>query len=564
MHKTAAKIHLKNAPPLIDFQTAPNRYRHWSLETRGTLAQLLMNVDEAAAAFDGYELKLNSYDIGVDIELYDATQRLRFEHPEVKTVILTSGKMGTFCAGANIRMLGSASHAHKVNFCKFTNETRNAIEDACNFSGQRYLCAVNGTAAGGGYELALAADYIMLIDDANAAVSLPEVPLLAVLPGTGGLTRLVDKRKVRRDLADAFCTVEEGVKGRRAVEWRLVDEVVSKSGFEEAVRKRALQMAEKSDRPDDAAGIRLPPLDREISEKGIRYPFLDITLDRGLRVAHLNIQGPGESPPGTVEAVVRAGGRFWPLAVARALDDGLLHLRFNEPEIGTLIFHTGGDADQVAAYDALLHRHGNHWLVREIVLYLKRTFKRIDLTSRTLFALVEQGSCYCGLLAEILFAVDRCYMLDGKLDGDERPAPRIRLTEMNFGPFPMPNGITRLETRFLGEPHHLDLARNLMGTDLSARDAMNAGLVTFIPDEIDWQDEIRLLIEERASFSPDALTGMEANLRFAGPETLETKIFGRLSAWQNWIFQRPNAVGEKGALPLYGTGRRPDFDPKRV
>jgi benzoyl-CoA-dihydrodiol lyase len=550
--------------PILDFRTSPEHYRHWQLRFDGPLAELAMNVDEQSTAFGGYELKLNSYDIGVDIELYDAIQRLRFEHPEVKVVVLKSAKAGMFCAGANIRMLGSASHGHKVNFCKFTNETRNAIEDASLYSGQKYLCALNGTAAGGGYELAMAAEHIMLIDDGNASVSMPEVPLLAVLPGTGGLTRLVDKRKVRRDLADAFCTVEEGVKGKRAVEWGLVDEIVPRSMFDGKVRERALELAHQSDRPDNVAGIQLMPLVRNVSDKEIRYPCLCIELDRALRVAHIYIEGPNCAPPESPDAMVQLDVDIWPLALARALDDALLHLRFNEPEIGTLIFHTAGDPDQVAAHDAFLRQHDTHWLVREITLYLKRTFKRIDVTSRTLFALVKQGSCYTGLLAELLFAADRCYMLDGQLEGDDRPPPHICLSESNFGIFPMPNGLSRLETRFLGRPDQLQQARELIGKHLPAQEALDAGLVTFIPDDIDWDDEIRLLLEERASFSPDALTGMEANLRFPGPETLESKIFGRLSAWQNWIFQRPNAVGSQGALPLYGTGQRPEFDPRRV
>jgi benzoyl-CoA-dihydrodiol lyase len=523
-----------------------------------------MNVSENAGTFPGYELKLNSYDIGVDIELHDAVQRLRFEHPEVKAVILTSGRPGTFCAGANIRMLGTASHIHKVNFCKFTNETRLAIEDAGSFSGQRYLAALNGTAAGGGYELALAADRILLVDDGNAAVSLPEVPMLAVLPGTGGLTRLVDKRRVRRDLADVFCTVEEGVKGKRAVEWRLVDEIVPKSRFVETAHARALELARRSDRPSDGPGVALTPLPRTSDGSAILYPGLRIQLDRGGRAAHLTLDGPKSAPPETTEQAMDEGPDFWPLALARALDDALLHLRFNEPEAGTLIFHAAGNMDRVIAFDDFLRRHAGHWWIREITLYLKRTLKRLDLTSRTIFALVEQGSCYGGFLAEILFAADRALMLDGQLSGDSRPAPSIRLSGMNFGPLPMSNGLTRIQTRFLGDASHLDFVAGLVGRNLGAGEARDAGLVTLTPDSIDWNDDIRLLLEERASFSPDALTGMEANLRFAGPETMETRIFSRLSVWQNWIFQRPNAVGAEGALPLYGTGRRPAYDARRV
>ena len=553
-----------DAPVPIDFRTHPRRYRHWKLSISAPLAELVMAVDPAAGMFDGYELKLNSYDIGVDIELNDAIQRLRFEHPEVKTVILTAAAGGMFCAGANIRMLAGAAHAHKVNFCRFTNETRNAIEDASRFSGQRYLAAINGTAAGGGYELALATDYIILIDDGNAAVSLPEVPLLAVLPGTGGLTRLVDKRKVRRDLADVFCTTEEGIKGRRAVEWRLVDETVPTSKMETRVRQCAAEMAQTSDRPEGVPGIELTELERHVDDDEIRYPYLMLRLNRMQGTVELTARGPDGGLPEDPDAAAGQGARFWPLALSRALDDALLHLRFNEPALGTLIFKAEGDPEQVEAFDNFLHRHAGHWLMREILLYIKRTLKRLDLTSRTTFTLVEPGSCFVGFLAELLFAADRSYMLDGQFEGDSRPAPGIGLTASNFGPLPMSNGLTRLETRFLGEPESLENARALVGRTLDARTALNAGLVTFTPDDIDWKDEIRLLLEARASFSPDALTGMEANLRFAGPETMETRIFGRLTAWQNWIFQRPNAVGEAGALRRYGSGQAPEFDKKRV
>ncbi len=551
-------------PVQIDFRTHPGRYHHWKLSTSGPVADLVMAVDPSSGMFDGYELKLNSYDIGVDIELYDAIQRLRFEHPEVKTVVLTSGIAGMFCAGANIRMLGGAAHAHKVNFCKFTNETRNAIEDASQFSGQRYLAAINGTAAGGGYELALATDYIILMDDGNAAVSLPEVPLLAVLPGTGGLTRLVDKRMVRRDLADVFCTIEEGMKGPRAVEWRLVDEIVPTSKMEARVRECATEMAQTSDRPDGVSGIELTELERRLDDDEIQYPFLAVKLDRALRAVEITVHGPDGGPPAELDGALKQGAQFWPLALLRALDDALLHLRFNEPDLGTLIIKTEGDPDQVEAFDRFLHQHRDHWLIREILLYTKRTFKRLDVTSRSTFALVEPGSCFAGFLADLLFAVDRSYMLDGQFEGDARPAPGVRLTDSSFGPLPMANGLTRLETRFLGEPESYQHARTLTGQSLDASTALAAGLITFAPDDIDWEDEIRLLLEERASFSPDALIGMEANLRFAGPETMETKIFGRLSAWQNWIFQRPNAVGESGALKRYGTGQRPEYDKQRV
>jgi benzoyl-CoA-dihydrodiol lyase len=549
-------------PAILDFRTSPGRYRHWTISVHGAVARLVMAVDEGSTHADGYELKLNSYDIGVDVELYDAIQRLRFEHPEVRTVILTSGIQGMFCAGANIRMLGISSHTHKVNFCKFTNETRNAIEDASNNSGQTYIAALNGTAAGGGYELALATEYLMLIDDGNATVSLPEVPLLAVLPGTGGLTRIVDKRKVRRDLADVFCTVEEGVKGQRAVDWRLIDELVPRSKFTERVNEKALEVAATSDRPEGQTGIILEPLERAEKENEINYTFVTVSLDHAGRTATLEIKAPQEDAPKNVSEIKRQGVGFWPLAVARELDDVLLHLRFNEPTLGTLIIKTSGEGGKVAACDALLEKYRDDWFVREILLYLQRTCKRLDLTSRTTFAFVEPGSCFVGMLAELLFAVDRSYMLDGQV-GDE-PAATMTLTELNFGPLRMANGLTRLETRFLGEPGNVEKARQLIGQELDAQQALDAGLITYAPDDIDWDDELRLLLEERASFSPDALTGMEANLRFAGPETLETKIFGRLSAWQNWIFQRPNAVGEAGALKLYGTGKRARYDRGRV
>jgi len=549
-------------PQRIDFRTAPDQYRHWSISIDGPVATLIMAVDENSPFAEGYELKLNSYDIGVDIELYDAVQRLRFEHPEVRTVVMTSGLDTMFCAGANIRMLGTSSHPHKVNFCKFTNETRNAIEDASHNSGQTYMAALNGTAAGGGYELALATEYLMLIDDGNAAVSLPEVPLLAVLPGTGGLTRLVDKRKVRRDLADVFCTVEEGMKGQRAVDWRLIDEMVPRSKFNERVREKSLELAAQSDRPEGESGIQFDRLERIEEDKKIRYPFVTVTLDPDARTATLEIQGPDNDTPADADAIKKQGVNFWPLAVARAIDDALLHLRFNEPTLGMLIIKTSGDGTRVAAYDALLGANQDNWLVREILLFLQRTYKRLDVTSRTTFAFVEPGSCFVGLLAELLFAVDRSYMLEGQID--DRPAPTIQLSELSFGMLLMPNGLTRLQTRFLGECESIDNARHLIGKDLDAEVALDAGLITYAPDDIDWEDEIRLLLEERASFSPDALTGMEANLRFAGPETMESKIFGRLSAWQNWIFQRPNAAGEAGALRLYGTGKRAKYDRGRV
>ncbi len=541
--------------PLIEFRTAPEHYRHWTMATDGPIGTLTMRVSESGGLVPGYELKLNSYDLGVDIELHDAVQRFRFEHPEVKTVIIRSGQDRVFCAGANIRMLSQSSHGHKVNFCKFTNETRNEIEDASESSGQRYLAAVSGPAAGGGYELALAADHIMLIDDRNSSVSFPETPLLAVLPGTGGLTRITDKRKVRRDLADVFCTLEEGVRGKKAVDWRLVDEVVPKSAWSERVLARAHAMADGSDRPATGAGARLSPLNRVIVDDRIDYPSVGVEIDRARRLAHVTIRGPMAPVPGAVEAV----DTFWPLAWARELDDAILHLRFNEPEIGQLVFHTAGSMAAVLQYDEFLEAHRNDWFIREVRLFIKRVLKRVDLTSRTLVALIEPDSCFAGTLAEIAFAADRSAIRDGG-----SPKPTLTLSRLNFGAYPMSNGLTRLATRFLGEPDSVTRAERLVGTPLHAEAAADAGLVTFVYDDTDWSDEIRIMLEERASFSPDALTGMEANLRFGGPETMETKIFGRLTAWQNWIFQRPNAAGDDGALKRYGTGIQPSFDRKRV
>ena len=548
----------------IDFRTHPDDYKHWTLKIDGAVARLNMNVDPLGGLFEGYELKMNSYDLGVDIELYDAIQRLRFEHPKVKAVVISSALERMFCAGANIKMLGGASHAHKVNFCKFTNETRNSIEDASKNSGQRYIAAINGTAAGGGYELALATDHIILVDDGNAAVSLPEVPLLAVLPGTGGLTRLIDKRKVRRDLADIFCTTEEGVRGKRAVDWRLVDETVRSSVFEKRLAELTGEFTDASERPADAIGISLTPFVRTITGDGITYLLVSVKYNRDEATATITVKGPESKVPVDSAGVADQGADFWPLALTRQLDDALLHLRLNETELGTLIFRSEGDVQRVADYDALMLSERGDWLVREIELYWKRTMKRIDVTSRTLIAEVLPGSCFAGFLAEILFAADRTYMLDGQFEGDKRLPATIRLSDSNFSPYPMANGLSRLDTRFLGEPETLEAARGLIGEDMKGMDALDAGLVTMAPDDIDWVDEIRMLIEERASFSPDSLVGMESNLRFAGPETMETRIFGRLSAWQNWIFQRPNAVGEEGALQLYGTGQRPKYRKERV
>lgn len=548
---------------MIDFRTHPDRYKHWKLSFDGPVATLAMDVKEDGGLKPGYELKLNSYDLGVDIELYDATQRLRFEHPEVGAVVITSGKDNVFCAGANIRMLGLSPHADKVNFCKFTNETRNGIEDASKFSGQSYICAINGSAAGGGYELALAADHIMLVDDNSSAVSLPEVPLLAVLPGTGGLTRVVDKRKVRRDHADFFCTLTEGIRGTRAVNWKLVDEVVPKSKMTDVVKERAQEFAARSDRPNEAKGVELTELDRTVTDDGVTYDHVTLAYERANNAVNITVRGPSAPVPESPEEIHSQGDKFWPLAVARELDDAILHLRTNEQELGLWVVRTEGDSDLVAQADKVLSDNADDWLVREVTHYLKRVFKRIDVTSRSVIALVEPGSCFTGTLAELLFTADRSFMLDGVLEGDNRPAS-IRLTEMNFGGYPMCNDLTRLETRFLDDEESLKAVKAKTGDDLEAQEAEELGLVTFAPDDIDWEDEVRIAIEERASLSPDALTGMEASLRFAGPETLETKIFGRLSAWQNWIFQRPNAVGEEGALKLYGTGKRASYDRNRV
>ncbi len=549
----------------IDFQTDPQQYRHWRVEYDGEIATLYMDVDEKGGLFDGYELKLNSYDLGVDIELADVVQRMRFEHPQVKSVVLRSGKDNVFCAGANIRMLGGAAHTHKVNFCKFTNETRNTFEAAGDESGQYYICAVKGACAGGGYELALACDHIILTDDGSSSVSLPEVPLLAVLPGTGGLTRVTDKRKVRRDLADVFCSLEEGIKGKRAADWNLVDEVVPNSEFDAIVAKRAQEFAARSKLPSSAAGIELTPLNRTIAGDGsVTYSSVKVQIDSAAGIATIHIVGPADAAPVSTDALAVEGAETWMLRCARELDDAILHLRLNELEIGVLIFKTSGNPELLAAHESFLIDNKDHWLANEILLYWKRVLKRIDMTSRSLVALIEPGSCFAGTLAEILFAVDRSYMADGEFEGDNRPVAAIRLSQVNFGSYLMSNGLTRLETRFLGAPEKIEQAEAKINSALVAEEASDLGLVTFAFDDIDWEDEIRVFLEERVSFSPDAMTGMEANLRFAGPETMETRIFGRLTAWQNWIFQRPNAVGETGALQRYGTGVRGEFDKRRV
>jgi benzoyl-CoA-dihydrodiol lyase len=555
---------LNNGKSRIDFQTEPSKYRHWKLKVDGEVATLLMDVDERGTLFEGYELKLNSYDLGVDIELADAIERLRFEHPQVKVILLRSGKPRVFCAGANIRMLAGATHAHKVNFCKFTNETRNGIEDASEASGLATICVINGTAAGGGYELALAADHIMLIDDGSSAVSLPELPLLAVLPGTGGLTRVTDKRKVRRDRADVFCTTEEGIKGKRAVDWRLVDEVVPGSKLEETVARRAQEFAARSNRPAAAKGIALAPLEPERSADGVAYDTVSVEFQRGERLATITVRGPEAPPPASADTMVEQGAQFWPLKLARELDDAILDIRANEFDVAAIVFKSSGDPAQVLSYDEFLDAHKDHWLAREIRGLWKRVLKRVDLTSRSLVALIEPGSCFAGTLAELVFATDRSYMLIGQLAGDNKPPATLVLAAVNFGAYPMSNGLSRLASRFLGDPADLDKAKNEIGKMLDAQAAEDLGLVTFALDDIDWEDEIRVFLEERASFSPDGLTGLEANLRFSGPETMESKIFARLTAWQNWIFQRPNAVGEEGALRRYGTGQKPAFDTRRV
>jgi benzoyl-CoA-dihydrodiol lyase len=548
----------------IDFQTDPSRYRHWKLDVAGEVATLTMDVDENGGLFEGYQLKLNSYDLGVDIELADAVQRLRFEHPNVKVVLLRSAKNRVFCAGANIRMLAGATHAHKVNFCKFTNETRNGLEDSSENSGQRFLTVINGTAAGGGYELALATDHIMLADDGAAAVALPEVPLLAVLPGTGGLTRVVDKRKVRRDHADYFCTIEEGIKGKRAVAWRLVDEIVPNSKLEAKVVERAKEFAAVSKRNGAGNGISLKPLQRSFDDNGIRYGLVSVDIDRDARIATISINAPDQGPPADIDGMIGQGASFWPLQVARELDDAILHLRINELETAMLVFKSHGERAHVLAHDGFLEANKAHWLVNEVRQYWKRVLKRIDVTSRTLVTLVEPGSCFAGTLAELVFAADRSYMLVGSRQGDNRPPPAIELSAMNFGPYPMSHGLTRLQSRFQADPEDVARAQGKIGEALDAEEAEALGLVTFALDDIDWDDEIRVFTEERTSFSPDSLTGMEANLRFVGPETMESKIFSRLTAWQNWIFQRPNAVGEAGALRRYGTGQKAQFDMTRV
>jgi len=551
-----------NISPQINYETNPESYKHWTLTCDGSVATLTMNVNEDGGLKEGYKLKLNSYDLGVDIELYDAVQRIRFEHPEVRTVILTSSRDRIFCSGANIFMLGKSTHAWKVNFCKFTNETRNGLEDSSRHSGLKFIAAVNGACAGGGYELAAACDEIILVDDRSSAVSLPEVPLLGVLPGTGGLTRLTDKRKVRHDHADIFCTTSEGVRGQRAKDWKLVDEVAKPQQFQQVVQEHALALAAKSDRPVDGKGVKLTPLNRKQTDTTIDYAFVSIVIDRAARNAVLTVKAPSVAQPTDIAGIEAAGVQWWPLQMVRELDDAILHMRTNELEIGTWILKTQGNPQAVLDVDVTLLAHQSHWLVRETIGFMRRTFARLDVSSRSLFALIEEGSCFVGSLLEIALAADRSYML-ALPDAPER-APRIALSELNFGTLPMVTAQSRIARRFYEDEVEIAAVHNTVGQSLTADQALALGLITADPDELDWSDETRMALEERASMSPDALTGLEANLRFNGKETMETRIFGRLTAWQNWIFIRPNAVGELGALKVYGSGNKAQFDMNRV
>ena len=551
-----------SSTPRVDYQTHPSAYRHWKLKFEGPVATLAADFDENAGLMPGYKLKLNSYDLGVDIELNDAINRIRFEHPEVRTVVVTSLKDKVFCSGANIFMLGLSSHAWKVNFCKFTNETRNGLEDSSTYSGLKFLAAVNGACAGGGYELALACDEILLVDVRSSAVSLPEVPLLGVLPGTGGLTRVTDKRHVRHDLADIFCTTSEGVRGQKAKDWRLVDDIAKSAAFAAKVQERALELAKQSDRPAGAKGVTLPPLQRAVEPDALRYSHVTVEIDRSRRTATFTVKAPTQPVESSVAAIEAAGAAWYPLVLARELDDAILSMRTNELDIGLWLIKTQGDAAAVQAMDAVLLAHKDHWFVRETVGLLRRTFSRLDVSSRSLFALIEPGSCFVGTFLELALACDRSYML--ALPDDADKAPKIGVDELNFGSYPMATGQSRLQRRFYGEQPALDAVRAKAGQALDADAAFAVGLVTSNPDDIDWADETRIAIEERVSMSPDALTGMEANLRFNGPENMFTRVFGRLTAWQNWIFQRPNAVGEKGALKVYGKGDKAAFDWNRV
>jgi benzoyl-CoA-dihydrodiol lyase len=545
----------------VDYQTDPSQYKHWRLRLDGPVATALMDVQEDGGIRPGYKLKLNSYDLGVDIELYDLLQRIRFEHPEVRVVVITSAKNRIFCSGANIYMLGLSSHAWKVNFCKFTNETRNGIEDSSRHSGLKFIAACNGTTAGGGYELALACDEIILVDDRSSAVSLPELPLLGVLPGTGGLTRVTDKRRVRKDHADVFCTTPDGMRGQRAKEWRLVDAAVRTQEFPGYVKQRATALAEQSDRPGGAAGVTLTPLVRTIDEAGLHYQYVDARLDRAARTVTITVRAPESVVEQTVDQALAAGACWWPLQMARELDDAILSLRTNELELGLWIFKTVGDPDAVLAIDQFILDHQDHWFLREVLGMMRRTFARLDVSSRSMYALVLPGSCFAGTLLELALSADRVYMLDSQ---DEEPQAALMLSPINFGALPMLNQLSRLASRFQRETAPVEALRSLIGRKLSAREALDGGVVTAAPDALDWEDEIRQAIESRTALSPDALTGMEANLRFGLPETQDTRVFGRLSAWQNWIFVRPNAVGANGALKVYGTGVPFKFDRERV
>jgi benzoyl-CoA-dihydrodiol lyase len=550
------------ANPQVNYQTSPSAYKHINLSFEGEIATLVINIDEDAGIRPGYKLKLNSYDLGVDIELHDALQRIRFEHPEVRAVVVTSLKDRVFCSGANIFMLGVSTHGWKVNFCKFTNETRNGIEDSSKHDGLKFVAALNGACAGGGYELALACDDIVLVDDRSSAVSLPEVPLLGVLPGTGGLTRVTDKRHVRHDLADIFCTSVEGVRGQKAVDWRLVDAIAKPAVFKDVVKERATKLAAGSIRPAGAKGVELTPLNRSIVADALTYTNVTVEIDRAKRIATFTVKAPATAQLTNIDGIEAAGVNWWPLQMVRELDDAILHMRTNELDIGTWVLKTAGDAAAVLASDATLLAHKDHWLVRETIGHLRRTLARLDVSSRSLFALIEEGTCFAGTLAELAFCADRAYMLALPDDADQ--APKLQLSEMNFGFFPMVNDQTRLQRRFYEELPAMEAARGAIGQALDADAALALGLVTAAPDDIDWADEIRLALEERSSMSPDALTGLEANLRFAQKENMATRIFGRLTAWQNWIFQRPNAVGDKGALKVYGKGEKVQFDLNRV
>jgi benzoyl-CoA-dihydrodiol lyase len=562
MHHIAFKDAAMSTSPQVDYETSPEQYKHWTLACNGPVATLTMNVNEDGGLREGYKLKLNSYDLGVDIELNDAVQRIRFEHPEVRTVVITSARDRIFCSGANIFMLGKSSHAWKVNFCKFTNETRNGLEDSSRNEGLKFIAAVNGACAGGGYELAAACDEIILVDDRSSSVSLPEVPLLGVLPGTGGLTRLTDKRKVRHDHADIFCTTSEGVRGQRAVDWKLVDAIAKPAQFKDAVQKRAQELAALSDRPADGRGVKLTPLHKKPGDNSIEYGYVSVTIDRAARNAVLTVRGPKGPQPRTAAEIEEAGVQWWPLQMARELDNAILHMRTNELDIGTWLLKTEGDVQAVLEADAVMLANQSHWLVRQTLGLMRRTFARLDVSSRSLFALIEEGSCFAGSLLEVALSADRIYML--ALPDSPEKAPKVAVSDMNFGALPMVTHQSRLQRRFYDDEAAIAKVRETLGQQLDADQAMALGLITSNPDDIDWADETRMMIEERASMSPDALTGLEANLRFNGPETMETRIFGRLTAWQNWIFIRPNAVGELGALKVYGSGNKAQFDMNRV